>query len=94
MENSNQTHKQLLQINDFMKNFGRFSYTLSSSNEIVQDSISIPLGNGYQAATVLSRIEQLQPGTIFHPEDIANTFDYQKHKYLILNKTKPYEHEI
>ena len=90
MENTDQTINQIKQIDDFINSFGLSSYELSSSDKIVQNSISIPLGNGYQAATLLSRIEQLQRGAIHKPEQIAKTFNLHIHKFLILTKTSKY----
>ena len=88
MGNTNQTLIQIKQIDDFIKSFGLSSYELSSSDKTVQNSISIPLGNGYQAATLLSRIVQLHPGTIDHrPEEIAKTFNSNKHKFIVLIKS-------
>ena len=86
MENTDQTIKQINQINDFINSFGLSSYELSSSDKTVQNSISIPLVNGYQASSLLSRIEQLQPGSIHKPEEIAKTFNSNEHKYLLLIK--------
>ena len=88
MKNTYQTINQIKQIDDFIKSFGLSSYELSSSDKTVQNSISIPLGNGYQAATLLSRIVQLRPGTIPHrPEEIAKTFNSKKHKFIVLIKS-------
>ena len=90
MENTDQTINQIKQIHDFINSFGLSSYELSSSDKTVQNSISIPLGNGYQAATLLSRIEQLRPGSIHKPDEIAKTFNLLAHKFIILTKTSKY----
>lgn len=88
MENTDQTINQIKQIDDFINSFGLSSYELSSSYKTVQNSISIPLVNGYQASTLQSRIVQLRPGTItHHPEEIAKTFNSNKHKFIVLIKS-------
>jgi hypothetical protein len=84
MVNTDKTFNQIKQIDDFMNIHCLKSYELRNANESNFNSISIPLINGYQIATLLSRIEQLKPGTIHKPEEIAITFDSAIHKYLIL----------
>lgn len=78
------TEHQIDLINEYF-NSNRISNVCLTENKTNEtNSLSIELRNKHQAVTLLSKINQLQPGLILYPEDILFAFDEKKHRFLIL----------
>jgi hypothetical protein len=81
---SSKTEHQIDLINEYFISNGISNVCLSENKQNELNSLGIELRNKHQAVTLLTRINQLQPGLIIYPEDILLTFDEKKHRYLII----------